>query len=81
MNDKLPTVRQMACRALSGHRAALHNLANGLPVVRPNAFASEIRGMQTVMSTLRGWGCIDGAGELTATGRELLAVLESRRRH
>jgi hypothetical protein len=86
MPNTQPTIKQMVHRARSagdGHRTALRHIAEGTPVLREGAFVSEIRGMQTVIGTLRRWGCVTtervGAGqyntEITERGRELLAAL------
>ncbi len=76
--NAMPSVAQMAHRCLDGHEHALRAIADGRPVIREGAFASEIRGMRTVLSTLRRWECIDDAG-LTERGRELLAAFDERR--
>lgn len=74
----MATIKQMAARANSGHRNALARIADGVPVVHPNATAGEIRGWRTVLVTLSRWGCvavIDGRTQLTAIGSELLTTL------
>ncbi|HET6916264.1 MAG TPA: hypothetical protein VFH56_09275 [Acidimicrobiales bacterium] len=76
---KLPSIKQMANRANSGHYAALLATRDKRRAVGPNAYMSEIRGMMTCLSTLRAWGCIDG-DELTDRGRELLRVLDETRK-
>lgn len=75
--NALPSIRQMAVRSNSGHAKALRCLADGTPLVREGAFASEIRGMRTILGTLRRWECVDTEGWLTQRGRDLLAHLDS----
>jgi hypothetical protein len=62
----------MRARALDGHYKALRALSEGRPILRPGAYASEIRGMRTVLATLRRWNAIDAEGNLTDRGRQLL---------
>lgn len=73
----LPTVPQMKNRATDGHRKALAAIAEGRPAVRPGAYASEVRGMRTVLATLARWECTTADG-LTDRGRDLLAALNER---
>jgi hypothetical protein len=68
------TIPQMRARALDGHYMALRALSEGRPVLRSGAYASEIRGMRTILATLRRWDAIDGEGNLTETGEELLRL-------
>lgn len=74
---KLPSVAQMANRANSGHRRALQAVRDKTTTVGPTAQAGEIRGMATVMQTLRRWECI-ADGQLTERGQLLLTRLEQR---
>lgn len=74
---RLPTVPQMRARILSGHRHALRSARDGVPAVRTGALPSEIRGMRTVLSTLRRWECITADYNLTERGAALLAALEA----
>lgn len=81
MTTNLPSTAQMVNRSNSGHQSALRAISEGRPVLRADAFASEIRGMRTVLATLSHWGTVEPVGEtlaLTARGVELLAALEAR---
>ena len=77
-----PTVPQMVNRSLSGHHRALKATAEGRPVLGPTAPPSEVRGMRTVLATLRRWDCVrtpEGApAHLTDRGEALLAALDER---
>lgn len=86
----MPTISQMKARSL-GHADVLRRIADGRPLLPPNAAPSQFRGMSTMRSTLLKWGCIiivkgdrDEHGrptyrhEITETGRALLAGLETR---
>lgn len=75
MTTTLPTVPQMRSRSLDGHRKALRAIAEDRDILGPTARPSEIRGMRTVLATLRRWDCITDDG-LTDRGRELLAALD-----
>ena len=76
---KTPSIKQMTYRANSGHIAALNAIAEGKPVVRPDAYMGEIRGMRTVLETLRAWECV-ADGKLTERGEELRRLLNERHR-
>jgi hypothetical protein len=72
----------MRARALDGHYRALRAVDEDRPLLRPDAHLSEVRGMRTILATLRRWEAIEGGREppgrcgawrLTDVGRELLA--------
>jgi hypothetical protein len=73
----LPSIKQMLNRANSGHRRALNAIAHSKPLLGPTAYAGEIRGMQSVLSTLRRWDCVSNDG-LTERGEELRTLLNER---
>lgn len=73
----VPSVKQMINRANSGHLKALRAYRDGTLAVGPTEPDSAVRGMMTVLRTLRGWGCVEG-DVLTDRGCALLAALEQR---
>lgn len=78
---RLPTIPQCAVRAHGGHRNALRRIQAGETLLRPGAYASEVRGMRTVLQTLTRWACVESSGEtlrLTRRGAELLAAIDAR---
>lgn len=73
--DRQPSIKQMVNRANSGHRQMLRHYAGGTKA-DPQTMG-ELRGLKTVMATLRAWGCVD-SGQITDRGRELLVALDER---
>lgn len=72
-----PSIKQMMNRANSGHLRALRACRDNTTAVNDAEPISAVRGMMTVFSTLRRWGCVEG-DQLTGRGRELLAHMEGR---
>lgn len=76
--NKPPSIKQMVNRANSGHLRALRACRDDTLAVSEAEPMSSVRGMMTVFSTLRRWGCVEG-DQLTERGRELLTALEIRK--
>jgi hypothetical protein len=67
------SVKQAVCRGLDGHWRALSRRAAGLPFFESEARSfSDVKGRRTLLATLHRWGAVDGAGDITPFGREVL---------
>jgi len=81
---ELPSIRQMANRAHSDHLLALSRLAESRQIYDDcSPSLADLRGMTTVLQTLRRWGCIELAdggtrSTLTDRGHALLTQLRQR---
>lgn len=71
-----PSIRQMASRANAAHVAALLGSAKQ-DCLGPFLLAFALCLTQRCTDTLRRWGCLTDAGELTPRGRDLLAALSA----
>ena len=80
-----PSIKQMAARANSAHRAILAALVDGTPL--PVFSTSDARGISTAKATLMRWGCVESVREshaappiavATRRGEALLSFLRSR---
>lgn len=76
--NKLPSIAQMVQRSNDGHRKALARIFRGESLVGPTEPLSAVRGMRTILSTLRRWGCIDANSDVTSRGFGLMEALAAK---
>jgi hypothetical protein len=78
----MTSIKQMAVRANGGHHKLLTAIALDTDAADGTTSTGSVMGLRTCWKTLLGWGCITTEqrqdGELTETGRELLALLDER---